>query len=238
MRQVIQQAFGPMTTENGQPMSFPGNPAASTINRIWAHSFPGQAMDSSSSTAALPATPIVLIGMPGVGKTTVGQLLARRTGRVFLDTDQVLETSTGRGLAELIATHGSAGFLALEGGALIEALTLSLKQPGGGVIATGGSAIYCSSEMQQLKDSCRIVHLDAPLALITRRAGDLDKRGVVRRPGESMEVLFAERTRLYRQYAHLSLSVANDSPAAVCEQLEESLAAVSLEPAGGCARAA
>lgn len=172
---------------------------------------------------ALPAAPIVLIGMPGVGKSTVGQLLARRTGRCFMDSDQVIEGSTGRRLAELIAAHGSTGFLAIEGQALLAALALSLKHVGGAVIATGGSAVYCRSEMQQIRDSCQIVHLDAPLALIVRRAGDLDRRGVVRRPGESIEELFAERTGLCRQYAHLSLSIADESSEAVSERIEQAL---------------
>lgn len=195
-------------------------------------------MKPFAATAGLPAAPIVLIGMPGVGKTTVGQALADRTHRVFLDTDRRLEAATGQRLEELIATHGRAGFLALEGRALIDALTLGLRQPEGSVIATGGSAVYCASEMQQIKDSCRIIHLEAPLATIITRIGDLDRRGVVRRHGDSIEELFAERTRLCREFAHVSLSVGDDSPSAVSERLEAYLAAASQARSRGCAGAA
>lgn len=187
----------------------------------------------------LPAAPIVLIGMPGVGKSTVGQLLARRTGRSFLDSDQVIESSTGLRLSQLIAAHGSAGFMAIEGRALLDAVTLGLAQPQGSVIATGGSVVYCTSEMQWLRARSVVVHLDAPLPVIARRAGDLDSRGVLRRAGESLEELFTERSRLYRHYAHFSLSTAEaPSPAAVAEQLAELLADPFGPPARQAATAA
>jgi len=182
-----------------------------------------------------PAVPIVLIGMPGVGKSTVGRLLARRTGRSFLDSDQVIEGSTGRRLSELIAAHGSAGFLAIEGRALLDAVARGEERPQGSVIATGGSAVYCTAEMQWLRARSVVVHLAAPLSVITQRAGNLDSRGVLRRAGESLEELFAERSRLYCHYAHLSLSTAAaHSPAVVAEQLAELL----VDPCGPAARQA
>lgn len=188
---------------------------------------------NSVHESTLPAAPIVLIGMPGVGKSTVGQLLARRTGRCFLDSDAVIESSTGLRLSQLIAAHGSAGFMAIEGRALLDAVTQGQAQPQGSVIATGGSVIYCTSEMQWLRARSVVVHLDAPLPVIAHRAGDLDRRGVLRRAGESLEELFAERSRLYRHYAHLSLSTAEArSPAAVAEQLAELL----VDPLGLAAR--
>lgn len=201
---------------------------ASSTPRTVAHAASGSSVPKAPIVPIVPIAPIapiVLIGMPGVGKSTVGRLLARRTGRSFLDSDQVIESSTGRRLSQLIATHGSVGFMAIEGRALVDAIAQGQAQPQGSVIATGGSVVYCTSEMQWLRARSVVIHLDAPLPVIAQRAGDLDRRGVLRRAGESLEELFAERSRLYRHYAHVSLSTTEaPSPAIVAEQLAKLLA--------------
>ena len=121
---------------------------------------------------------VILIGMPGVGKSTLGVLLAKALGYRFLDTDLVLQAQEGRLLREIIAAEGIDGFLALEG------RVCGSLQADRSVIATGGSVVY------------------SPEA---RRLGSLKKRGVILRPGQTLKTLYQERTPLYAQYAHLTV---------------------------------
>ncbi|HEY6897607.1 MAG TPA: shikimate kinase [Rhodocyclaceae bacterium] len=152
---------------------------------------------------ASKANTIVLIGMPGAGKSTIGTLLAQRLGRLFIDTDRLIEANADDELANLLARHGAEGFRALEAAALREAQALA-EEAAGAVIATGGSAVYCAAEMQALHACARIVHLEVDLPTLEARAGDLIRRGVVRRPGQSLAEVFAEREALYHRYAHVT----------------------------------
>lgn len=142
---------------------------------------------------------LVLVGMPGVGKSTVGVLLAKATARDFVDTDVWIQTREGRGLPELIERHGREGFLALE-----ERHVCALDPPRA-VIATGGSVVYSERAMAHLRARGRVVHLALPLAVLERRLADLAVRGVVTQPGQSLAALYAERMPLYDRFADLTL---------------------------------
>jgi shikimate kinase len=142
---------------------------------------------------------LVLIGMPGVGKSTVGVLLAKATARDFVDTDVWIQTREGRSLSELIEAHGRDGFLALE-----ERHVCALEPPRA-VIATGGSVVYSARAMAHLRAHGRIVHLALPLPALERRLADLAVRGVVTQPGQSLGALYEERMPLYRRHADLTL---------------------------------
>jgi shikimate kinase len=142
---------------------------------------------------------VVLIGMPGVGKSTVGVLLAKRTSRDFLDTDVVLQARARCTLQELLQRDGTAAFRRLEQEAI---LALRCENT---VLATGGSAIYGERAMAHLRRLGTIVHLFLPLDAVRERVGDLLVRGVVREPGQSLESLFEERLPLYQRYADVSI---------------------------------
>lgn len=138
---------------------------------------------------------LVLIGMPGAGKSTLGVLLAKRTARAFVDTDLLIQIRHGRPLQELLEDAGPLGFRRLEA-AVLESLDCRRT-----VIATGGSAIYSEAAMARLRRDGLIVFLSVPLAEVERRLGNFGERGVVREPGQSLADLHAEREPLYRRHA-------------------------------------
>ncbi|MCM1568413.1 MAG: shikimate kinase [Roseburia sp.] len=138
---------------------------------------------------------IVLIGMPGVGKSTVGVVLAKRLGYCFVDSDLVIQERYGRLLHELIEEKGVEGFLEIE-----NEVNASLN-PERAVIATGGSAIYGQKAMEHLRSIGRVVYLRLPYMEIRERLGDLNARGVTLHPGQSLMDLYEERIPLYEAYA-------------------------------------
>ena len=142
---------------------------------------------------------IVLIGMPGVGKSTCGVLLAKALSRRFIDTDVRIQAEEGGRLQEMIDTRGTAEFCRLE-----EAHVLALSCRGC-VIATGGSVVYSPAAMAHLSSSGVIVHLELPLCAIERRLSNLDSRGVVMAPGQTLRGLFEERRPLYERYAEITI---------------------------------
>ncbi|MEJ2158063.1 MAG: shikimate kinase [Desulfobacteraceae bacterium] len=142
---------------------------------------------------------LILIGMPAVGKSTLGLLLAKRIGFAFIDTDLLIQTGEGMSLKRIIHKQGKEGFCDLEANYLQR---LSTRRT---VIATGGSAIYRSQAMDHLESLGTIVFLDIQLDQLTQRLIQLDQRGVVSKPGQSVEQLCNERRPLYRQYANITV---------------------------------
>lgn len=145
---------------------------------------------------------IVLIGMPGCGKSTVGVVLAKRIGFSFLDSDLLIQEKYGKLLHELIAEHGMEGFRKIENEANAS-ITCE-----GTVIATGGSAVYGEQAMAHLKDIGFVVYLKLPCAEIEARLGDLDERGVIIRDGQTLWNLYEERMPLYEKYADATIACA------------------------------
>lgn len=143
---------------------------------------------------------IVLIGMPGAGKSTVGVILAKAAGLQFCDTDLIIQQKTGRKLQEIINSDGIEKFLKTESDVLSE---LSVENS---VIATGGSAVYSEAAMENLKRTGIAVWLDVPLCEVKRRIDNITTRGIVMHPGESLESIYAERLPLYRKYADITVS--------------------------------
>lgn len=148
----------------------------------------------------------ILIGMPGAGKSTVGVVLAKRLGAAFLDTDILIQTGQGCSLHDIISKRGLDGFRRLE-----EHYLLSVA-PDCGVVATGGSAVYSARAMAHLKSLGPVVYLQIGLALLRNRLGNLDERGVLRMPGQTIDMLYEERTPLYRQYADITVPTAGMTP--------------------------
>ena len=147
-------------------------------------------------------TNIVLIGMPAVGKSTIGVLLAKATSRDFIDTDVFIQAKEGRSLQEIIDQQGLKAFCRVE-----EQHVLSLSCRGK-VIATGGSVVYSDSAMNHLGSWGIIVHLVLNLPAIQKRLTDLDSRGIVMAPGKTIDLLYEERLPLYKKYAHLTVDCA------------------------------
>ena len=165
-----------------------------------------------------PADNIILIGMPGVGKSTVGVLLAKRLGFAFLDTDLLIQTSENMRLQVLIQQHGVEGFKNLEA---VYLQNVTTRQT---VIATGGSAIYRENAMAHLNKLGRIIYLEIALEPLMKRLERLDERGVVFIPGQTFESLYAERQPLYRNYGQIIMSTNGMTPEQVVRGILSALA--------------
>jgi shikimate kinase len=149
---------------------------------------------------------VILIGMPGVGKSTVGVLAAKRLGFAFIDTDIYIQVREGRSLQELIRTHGADEFCRIEE---THILTIAVDSH---VIAPGGSVVYRPNAMAHLKANGVAVHLDISVERLKRRLDDVDARGVVIGPGQTIESLYAERRPLYLQHADATVATDGLTP--------------------------
>ena len=132
---------------------------------------------------------IILIGMPAVGKSTVGVIVAKRLGYNFVDTDLVIQEKEGKLLREIIAEVGPDGFLEVEDriNAEIEAEKT--------VIAPGGSVVYCENAMKHYKEIGKVVYLQVSFETINKRLRNAKSRGVVLRDGQTLKDLYEERVK-------------------------------------------
>ena len=151
-------------------------------------------------------TNIVLIGMPAVGKSTIGILLAKQKGLSFVDTDVLIQAREGKLLSEIITQRGIDGFMALEQEYLC---SLNIKDS---VIATGGSAVYSSRGMASLAQKGVMVYLEIELYVLVKRLSSLDARGVIRAPNQGITSLYLERTPLYKKYADIVVPCGSMGP--------------------------
>ena len=143
---------------------------------------------------------IILIGMPGAGKSTIGVVLAKRLGFRFVDSDLVIQDKYGKLLHELIDEFGVDGFWEIENRVNAE---LDVQKS---VIATGGSAVYGREAMEHFRKTGIVVYLKLPYEELAERLGDLYLRGVTLLPGQTLEDLYKERTPLYEKYAHITIN--------------------------------
>ena len=156
---------------------------------------------------------IVLIGMPGAGKSTVGVVLAKRMGYRFVDSDLVIQEKYRKLLHELIEQYGVQGFWDIENEVNASlALTNS-------VIATGGSVVYEREAMEHLKREGLVVYLKLPFEAVEERLGDLNERGVTLLPGQTLRDLYEERTPLYEEYAEMTVDCTNKSIRGIVEEI-------------------
>ena len=142
---------------------------------------------------------IVLIGMPGCGKSTVGVLLAKSMLYNFIDTDLIIQGEFGEPLSEIINNRGTEEFKKIEDNILSEIRVKST------VIATGGSAVYGEKAMQNLKNGGIAVYLKLPLEEIEKRIINIKTRGIVMDSGKTLKDIFSERTPLYENYADVTV---------------------------------
>jgi len=158
---------------------------------------------------------IVLIGMPGAGKSTVGVILAKLTSRDFIDTDVLIQLAEGRSLQNIVDMDGYMVLRKIEENILVD------LRCDNHVIATGGSAVYSGTAMDHLKTSGTVVFLDVDLPTLVVRIHDVHTRGLAKRPDQSFQDLFEERLVLYRKYADITISCSTLSQEEVCEQIIE-----------------
>lgn len=156
---------------------------------------------------------IILIGMPGVGKSTVGVVLAKKLGYSFVDADLVIQSWEGKLLHEIIEERGVEGFWMLE-----EAVgeSMDVRRT---VIATGGSAVYGENAMAHYRQIGTVVYLSLPLEGIRERLGDLTERGVTLRDGQDLDGLYVERQPLYERYADVTVDCEGLSIREIVEQI-------------------
>ena len=142
---------------------------------------------------------IILVGMPGAGKSTLGVLLAKAMGKLFVDTDIIIQQKTKRLLQDIIDNDGTDAFLKLE-----EEILMSVNEENT-VIATGGSAVYSEKAMEHFAKSGKIIYLHVDFAEIEKRVTNITTRGIVLKNGKSLADAFAERKPLYDKYAHITV---------------------------------
>lgn len=140
---------------------------------------------------------IVLIGMPGAGKSTIGVVLAKVLGYQFLDSDLLIQKQEKRKLREIISQEGNDGFQKIE-----NQVNASIDTEHT-VIATGGSVVYCEEAMNHLKSIGTVIYLKLSLKSLSQRLGNLKGRGVLLRDGQTLSDLYKERSPLYEKYADI-----------------------------------
>ena len=142
---------------------------------------------------------IIIIGMPGAGKSTIGLRLAKILGMNFIDTDIVIEETSGRSLQDILDKDGIDAFLAIE-----ESTILSLNCTTS-VIATGGSVVLSGKSMEHLKRSGRVIYLSLGFDEMVQRLKNITTRGIVLPEGQSLSDLYHQRIPLYERYADLTI---------------------------------
>ncbi len=156
---------------------------------------------------------LVLIGMPGSGKSTIGVILAKRSSHDFLDTDVLIQSVEQRSLQDIMDKEG---YLRLRE---IEARVLQGINVQNHVISTGGSAVYSDDAMQHLKQNGICIYLDVSVETLRSRITDYETRGIAKRPDQSFADLFEERTQLYRKYADITIRGDGMNQDAVCDAI-------------------
>lgn len=143
---------------------------------------------------------IILIGMPGSGKSTVGVLLAKMLGYDFLDSDLLIQSRAGKRLFEILKEDGNAAFAELEN--RVNAEIQAEKT----VIATGGSVVYGKEAMDHLASLGTVVYLEVSLGEMLRRIRNPETRGILMGEGMTLQDLYAERAPLYEKYAQVTVN--------------------------------
>ncbi len=142
---------------------------------------------------------VVLIGMPGAGKSTIGVILAKIMGMPFLDTDLTIQEQEGRLLQDIINEEGMGKFIEIE-----EAVILNIHVHKH-VIATGGSVVYSHTAIEHLKKNSLVVYLQLPYEEILKRVNNIQTRGIAMKKGQTLLALYKERTPLYERYADMTI---------------------------------
>lgn len=162
---------------------------------------------------------IILIGMPGCGKSTIGVILAKTIGVGFIDTDLIIQQRENRLLQDIIDSDGIEFFLDCE------AQAVKTVECNNTVIATGGSVVYREDAINHLKKNGKIFYLDVPLFEIKKRLNNISTRGIAAEKNDSIEDIYAERESLYKKYADEIIDLADcdieEAIEKICKKIEE-----------------
>jgi len=156
---------------------------------------------------------LILIGMPGAGKSTVGVILAKQTSRDFVDTDVLIQSSQERTLQDIVDTDGYTILRKIEEDVL---LGLSVQNC---VIATGGSAVYSDRAVAHLKSGGIVIFLDVDLSTLESRVHDFRTRGLAKKPDQNFADLYYERFILYTKYADITIKCTGLTQEEVCSRI-------------------
>lgn len=156
---------------------------------------------------------IVLIGMPGAGKSTVGVLLAKSMLMNFCDTDLLIQNSTGKSLCDIINSDGIENFIKLEEDIICN------YEFSNAVVATGGSAVYGEKAMDKLRKNGKIVYLKVSPDELNSRVNNIHTRGIAMKEGTTLAELYIERAPLYEKYADVTIECDNLSPEECVENI-------------------
>lgn len=160
---------------------------------------------------------VVLIGMPGSGKSTIGVLLAKALCMRFIDSDLVIQNHARMSLQRIIETRGIDGFAEYESKALLSI------HGNNQIIATGGSAIFHETAMDYLKKNGAIVYLCPPYAEIEKRLWNIATRGIVLKPGQTLRDIYDERKPYYEKYADITIYTGKLPAARVVQKVIQAL---------------
>lgn len=142
---------------------------------------------------------IVLIGMPGAGKSTIGVILAKALLFAFTDTDLIIQSRYGTSLSDIIEKEGTEAFLKIEND-VIAGCTFSNC-----VVATGGSAVYGDEAMKNLRENGIVIYLKLPVSELQKRLSNIHTRGVAMEKGETIAELYEKRKPLYEKYSDITI---------------------------------
>ena len=160
---------------------------------------------------------IIFIGMPAVGKSTVGVVIAKRLGFDFIDTDLLIQKQENRLLRDIIAEQGVDGFLKIENQVNRD---LEAEQA---VISPGGSVVYCEEAMEHFKEIGTIIYLKTSFKTIKERLKNPKKRGVTMREGQTLQDVYNERVCLFEKYADITIEEDGLSLEETIEKVQEVL---------------
>jgi shikimate kinase len=164
-----------------------------------------------------PMKNLILIGMPGAGKSTVGVILAKALGMQFIDTDILIQEQTGRLLQDIIDTEGPGAFKKIE-----EKTLLSLHCHNA-VIATGGSVVFSERAMEHLKSDGVVVYLDISFDEMEKRLRNITTRGIVLDAGQGLRDMYDQRIPLYEKYADLTIDCSEENFETVVRKILDEL---------------